>query len=85
MIGIIGLEVVQEEERRLQEKHVNYWESEAFWEEDRKWCIRIFDVQAKRRAAYTVWQKSITELKTRKSELMSQCPTAESQESCTGV
>ena len=50
MIGSIGLEVVQEEERRLQEKHVTYWESEAFWEEDRKWRIQIFDVQAKRRA-----------------------------------
>ena len=57
MIGSIGLEVVQEEERRLQEKHVNYWESEAFWEEDRKWRIRIFDVQAKRRAAYAIWQE----------------------------
>ena len=57
MIGSIGLEVVQEEERRLQEKHVTYWESEAFWEEDRKWRIQIFDVQAKRRAAYAIWQE----------------------------
>ena len=57
MIDSIGLEVVQEAERRLQEKHVFYWESEAFWEEDRKWRIQIFDVQAERRAAYAIWQE----------------------------
>ena len=69
MIGIIGLEVVREEERRLQEKHADYWESVAFWDKDRKWRVRIFDVQAKRRAAYTVWQKSIYRTKYEKGRI----------------
>ena len=48
---------LQEEERRLRDEHVNYLESEALWEEDRKRRIRMFEEQAKKRAAYAVWQK----------------------------
>jgi hypothetical protein len=42
---------------RLRDEHVHYMESEALWEEDRKRRIRMFEEQAKRRAAYAVWQK----------------------------
>ena len=32
-------------------------ESEAVWEEEKKRQIRLFEEQAKRRAAYAVWKK----------------------------